>query len=509
MALMTTFWLKRMDALADSSPGLYYALCWLLAAFGYASLLLFPVLTLAAPAFLAYIALTTDISAWQLTHWLLAAAVFALGLAAGWLSLTLFRTRLELPHGRELERDDFRVLLDRIGELVTSYRSPPIEHVRLTARFEIDIQRTASNGFPSRFTHTLLIGLPVMSCMSPLHLKLLLARQIGYLAATRGNYRPRLIYLRRVWQSYADYYARDWRAEHIPFRLLFCWFNPLFEVTTRAAVRLSQFDKDRCMLDITTAQNAAEAIAVFAVKKHYLQHEFWPALNNMAFTRAKPAWLPYSSMDSIISQRLDAVSAQLIYEAELNRQPQPGDVYANLGQRLQALGVEDFVAPDKLAETAASHFLGDNLQAVQKQLDNVWYLRNKSVWNLRYKKGLQEKEQLKEMRKQAAQSLLSNDEARQYLLLLEKYVDRKKALPLYAEILQSNALDPGVCYELGRLMLEADEPEGIQALHMAMEQDESYTIDCCQHIVKYMANQGDMKQAQKYRRMILAHQVEH
>ncbi len=508
MAFLKTIWLKRMDALAEASPGLYFFFTWLLAAFAFASLLLFPVVTLAAPAFLAYIIANSDISVWRLADWLLAAALLVITLIAGGLTVVLFKVRLPPPPGRELTRQDFKVLLDRIDELALTYRAPTIDHVRLTTRFEIEIQRTPTNGFPSRYINTLLIGLPVMSCMSPLHLKLLLARQIGHLASTRKSRKHRLIYLRKVWRAYDDYYSVDWRISHLPFRLLFSWFNPFFELTTRAAVRLDQFDKDQYMLEITTPEKAAEAIAMFAVKKHYLEHEFWPQLNNMAFTRAKPAWLPYSSMDKIIDRKLSDINAQLIYEQELNRHPQPGDVYANLRQRLQAFGVEDFVAPERKTETAAAHFLGDSLTAVQKQLDNVWYLRNKSVWSLRYKKGLEEKEQLKLLRKQAAQALLSNEEAKHYLLLLEKYVDRKKALPLYMEILETNALDAGVCYELGRLMLEADYEGGVKALHMAMELDADYTVDCCQHIVKYMANHGDMKQAQKYRRMILAHQVE-
>jgi hypothetical protein len=43
---------------------------------------------------------------------------------------------------------------------------------------------------------------------------------------------------------------------------------------------------------------------------------------------------------------------------------------------------------------------------------------------------------------------------------------------------------------------------------MAMDISSSLTIDCCQLIIKYMVNKGDMRNAQRYRRMILAHQVE-
>lgn len=498
-----------MDMLASTSAGMYFLFCWLIAAFAYTSLLLFPVITFIAIVFAALIIYRdSGVTDWELLDWSIVGALIATSLIAGWLSHALFKIRPELPAGKPIEEKNFKVLIDRIHNLAETYHAPPIHHVKLTTRFEIEIQRTASNGFPSKFTNTLLIGLPVMSCMSPLHLKLLLARQIGHLASTRNSYAHRLIYLRRVWEDYANAYSAEWKASHILFRLFFSWYWKLYELTTRAAVRLDQLDKDQYMLEVSTEANAAEAIAVFGIKKHYLEHEFWPTLNKMAFTHAKPAFLPYSSMDKILGNNLDPVTAQLTYEHELNRHPNPGDVYANLRQRLLALNSEDFTIPEKRIETAASHFLGEDLLEVQKQLDKVWYLHNKSIWALRYKKGIEEKQQLKVLRKQAAQSLLSNDEARRYLLLIEKYVDSDKAIPLYMEIVETNYLDAAVCYELGRLLLSANHEAGVKALQAAMETETNYTVDCCQHIVKYMANQGDMKQAQYYRRMILAHQVE-
>lgn len=508
MAFLEQAWLRRTNALAQSSKKLYFIFTWSLAAFAYASLLIFPVLAVCTLLLLAYFLLTGDPLEWVWADWLLASALLVITGLAIWFSTVLFKTKVEPPHGKPLTEKNFKILLDRIGELALTYNAPEIHNVKLTTRFEIEIQRTPSNGFPSSFTNTLLIGLPVMSCTSPLHLKLLLARQIGHLASTRHSYQHRLIYLRKVWQAYARHYASEWNIKTFLFRLFFSWYAKLFELSTRAAMRIDQMDKDQYMLEITTEDTAAEVVAIFAIKKYFLENEFWPELNNIAFTSAKPTYLPYSSMSNKINAKLDSVNAQIIYENELNRVPDIGDLYAHLRKRLTILGVEEFIAPKEKAETAANHFLGEKLQALEKQLDNVWYLKNKSTWNLRYKKGIQEKEQLKLLRKQAAQALLSNAEARQYLLLLEKYVDKNKALPLYMEILETNALDAEVCYELGRLLLDADEEAGIKALHIAMDSDTHYTVDCCQHIVKYLANHGDMKQAQQYRRMILEHQVE-
>ena len=105
--------------------------------------------------------------------------------------------------------------------------------------------------------------------------------------------------------------------------------------------------------------------------------------------------------------------------------------------------------------------------------------------------------------------MLSNTEAREYLLLIDKYIDAKKALPLFKEIVKTNFMDADVCYELGRLLLEADDASGVDALKIAMDTDPNKTTDSCHHIVSYMAKHGHVQEAQHYRRMILEHEATH
>jgi hypothetical protein len=507
MKLLHQFWLKRMDTLADAAPALYYPLLRILAAIGFSYLALFPIITLFTLTFIGYIAWQTPLFEWGAAEWIFSMTLLAIAGLAGWTSIAISRLRPELPPGKPLLSGDFPTLLNRINELCTTYNSPYIEHIRLTTRFDIELVRTPTSGFPLRFTNTLLIGLPVMSCMSPLHLKLLLARQIGHLALSRKQPNRRIIYLRHVWQQYANIYARERRVETVLLRLFVGWFAGLFMNSTRAAMRLENLVRDKCLLDITPAEKAAEAIAIYEIKKRFVEEEFWPELNDKAYTHANPPYLPYSEMDNIMCKELDERNARIYFEKETSRTALTGDERPGLRQRLARLQHEDITIPGHKADNAAHHFFGKSLGVIQKQLDNVWYLQNKTIWNNRHKQGLAEKQQLKSLREQAAKALLSNAEARLYLQLLNKYVAAETALPLCYEVLKTNSLDAGVCFEVGRILLSANDARGIEALNMAMDISSSLTIDCCQQIIKYMVKKGDMRNAQQYRRMILAHQV--
>ena len=140
-------------------------------------------------------------------------------------------------------------------------------------------------------------------------------------------------------------------------------------------------------------------------------------------------------------------------------------------------------------------------------MDNIWYLKNKAIWSRRYQQGINEKKQLKHLRDQAAKALLSNEEAHRYILLLQKYLDLDVSRPLLHEILKTNSHDPQVCFEIGHLLLKANDGQGVDALNLAMEMSVELTVECCRQIVKYMIHSGDMNQAQIYRRRILTYQV--
>ena len=504
---MKHFWMGRMDAMANASPALYYLFAWLLAAVGYGYLMLFPILAGFAVAFIGYMVTQASPPQWTSTDWIIALVLLGISALATWTTRAITLTRPDLPPGRPMTKADFPLLVNHIKQLVATYSAPELEQIKLTTRFEIEIIRSPVHGFPSSFNHTLLIGLPVMSCMSAMQLKLLLAREIGHLAQCRRNHNRRIIYLRSVWQHYAQEYSHDWKPDTLLLRLFFCWYAPFYSLGSEAAVKLEEFVKDRSMLEITPTENAAETIAVFEVKKRFIENEFWPELNDMAYIQPRPTWLPYSSMNSHIAEKLDKEKTQAYYNNETGQYSAADKERALLHQRMKRLGHDEFIIPAPRPESAATHFFGNALKQIQQQMDNIWYLKNKTIWSKRYQQGINEKKQLKHFRDKAAKALLSNEEAHRYVLLLQKHLEPDKSRPLLYEILKTNSHDPHVCLEIGHLLLKANDKQGVDALNLAMEMSAELTVECCHQIVKYMVLNGDMNQAQTYRKKILTYQV--
>jgi hypothetical protein len=497
-----------MNALADRYTALYYSIIWLFAAIGYGYVFIFPILTILSLGLIINAVTTKSPLQWELNDWTVSIVALLVGVIATWISSKIIKIKPDLPTGKPLDEKGFPTLLGRISEVCSSFDAPEIHHVKLTPHFRIEITRTPTSGFPLKYTNTLLIGLPVMSCTSPLQFKLLLARHIGYLAQAKTGFNKKINYLRHILKIYNHTYGRSWKPDTILLRLFYSWYVPFFNLTAIPMERIESYNKDKCMLEVAPSDNIAAAITDFHIKKLFMETRFWPELNNSAYKLENPPYFPYASMSRYIAKELNADNIRFLYETEIARDIEIDSNIPSLKDRLFAIGYDELIAADESTDTAANYFFGESTGDIYKQFDNVWYLKNKKTWNQKYSQSLQEKEQLKLMRGQLTKSLLSDTEMKEYLQLIERYIAPERALPLYKEIINTNPQDSDLCFDLGRFLLNADDSSGINVLKTSMEQNPAHTVDCCNHIVEYLVKHGDAKEAQHYRHVSLEHQAE-
>lgn len=62
-------------------------------------------------------------------------------------------------------------------------------------------------------------------------------------------------------------------------------------------------------------------------------------------------------------------------------------------------------------------------------------------------------------------------------------------------------------FEIGHLLLKANDGKGVYALDLDMEMSARLTVECCRQIDKHMVHTANMNQAQIYRSKILTYQV--
>lgn len=490
-------------SLSERHRVLYFLILGLFSVIGYSYVFLFPVAALSLSIFLPEEILA---SSSYLDVFIILCKIIVI-LFCGWMSVLLFKMKLTKPAGRPLNSGEAPKLVKLIDDLKYEHGTKKIHAIKIIDQFDIKIIRTPKNGFPLFYTNTLLIGLPLMQCLSSDQFKIALLRELSHLQSRYKRPNSWFYFLRQTWCQYQIAHQSSWKFPHAIMKLFFSWYAPLFNFISRSAARKENLYGDLYTLGSIDKVTLIEMISIAGISQHYLDNNFWPHLYSKAYKHKSPPYLPYSSIEHNIQSRLDNEISQAWIDQSLtnktNNSSEP-----NLQQRLANLGLQRILIPAPVMQSAASYYLNDILNIITSQMDKVWLMTHQFNWQQKYKKGQEEQKELAELGSQILSGFINDNKAWEYILLVKKYINEQDQPPLFKQLLKIDTQNARIRYNIGRTLLAHLDAEGISSLESAMEQDPKYTVEACQLITKYCVATGDSKSAQAYRRKALAYQVE-
>jgi len=491
------------SSLTEQHLSLYLFSLGIFSLAGYAFIFAFP----ATALFIAINLPDKIISATTYIDVLFTIAEIIIATLCGWISILLYQVKLPNPAGRPLSKDEAPQLIKLIDDLQYEHGTSKIHAVKITDKFEIDIVRTPKNGYPVFFTNTLLIGLPLMQCLSSGQFKIALLKEFSHIQK-RYKRPPSWFYFQgRTWSQYRLEYQSCWKPPHAIMRLFFSWYAPLYKLLSQGAVRKEKLQADLFTLGSIDKITLVDMISISGISQHYLDDIFWPHLHSKAYKHKTPPYLPYSSIERNIQTRLDNEISQTWIDQSLSKKPQNASE-PSLHQRLKNIELQRVLLPTSVMQSAANYYLGETLNTITQQMDNVWLMTHKFDWQQKYKKGQEEQEELAELGAQALSGSINDTKKWEYILLIKKYIDEQARIPLFKNLLKLNTHDARIPFDIGRTLLNNHDTDGIPALETAMSLNPDYTVIACQLITKHCVATGDSKSAQAYRRKALAYQVE-
>ena len=423
------------------------------------------------------------------------------------LSYYIYKLKADPPVGRQLNPVEYPELFKLINEICDEHRYHRLDKVKLTRNFEITCTKTPLNGFLFSFENTLVIGLPLMQSISAKQLRLAISREVFQLAGYRKRLSSFVAFNVDNWHQLKTTNQLSTQFPRTLFHTVFSWYSLLYGFLTKSIRNQEQLLADRVIHSKTPENDYIELLLTLLIAQNYLQQSFWPQLYSKAYKHATPPYLPYSSIERHIKINIDKKQARswinIALKSHENTSATPSFI-----SRISNLYCEEIKVPTPVKLSAASYFLESGLDEITQTMDKLWLYRHQDEWDNKYKKGLIEINKLKELAIQAKHGLLSDIKAWEYIQLIKLYLDKNKAIILYKQILRINTKDPRICFDIGRSLLEALDPTGIDALERTMHQDATYTVPCYQLITRYYMRTGNNKLAQTYRRKSLVHQLE-
>src|SRR5947207_3429104 len=338
-----------------------------------------------------------------------------LGLVVGALLLVVLRSLwvpLAPPTGEPLARQEAPAFCARLDRLEARLHTPRVHRVLVTEDFNAAVMQLPRLGIFGWYRNYLLIGLPLMQCLSRPQFEAVLAHELGHLSRGHARLGNWIYRLRRVWMRLDSALAQRPQLGSGAIRGVLHWYVPYFNACSFPLARRNEFEADASSVQLTSADSAAQALTNVSVIGSYLRERYWPAVGARARDTAQPAFAPYGALSASLLQHLCAEDARRWLARALEEPATYADTHPSLRERLEAMKVAAQFAPPS-AGSAANELLGERTVALADAFDSRWREGVAASWKRVYEQTQGRRARLAAVRAKCAPDCLTVDEGRE------------------------------------------------------------------------------------------------
>lgn len=408
-------------------------------------------------------------------EWLaLAQSAFAAA-ALALISYLLYQIRPTPPKLLELPESSAPRLFEMIEHVRLQSRAPRLGRVFIDEGMDVRMLYTPLSGFPFGWSYSLVIGLPAMQLLTPLHFKGLVARRLGQASRRNNRLTGWLSTLRYLGPGLLSA-CPDWRGiENIVVRIFFLWYDPLYRRVSVRAARADELHADNYMMDLVNDRDVAELMCAQIIAERYLKEHYGPAIMDLARKRPNPAPVIYSGIDRKFNRYWTSSDAKRWLQIAFAKVPAANDPMAPLRDRLLEIGHSIPRLPAPMRQAASRVLLEGALKPVMAKLDRAWMRRVAGDWRELHRKARQETRRLGLLYKKSRAHRLTASEAREMAVLVERCHGKEKAKPFFRQLLKLHAQDAAANFAAGRFLLSVDDEQGVLILEKVARMDERFS----------------------------------
>jgi len=415
------------------------------------------------------------------------------------LSLRAVWVSVPKPSGTEIRPGEAPGLFAMIEELCARLGAPRFHTVLVTDDFNAGVVQAPRLGVFGWHRNYLLIGLPLLKCLTVEQFKAVLAHEFGHLAKGHGRLSNWIYRQRLRWARLLGILEANQSRGRFFFTLFLKWYTPYFNAYSFPLARVNEYEADAASVRLTSARTAAEALTNVDVAGSYLGERYWPQIYQKADDMPQPSFSPYALMGQRFAAELDEETCSAWLGRSMARQTTSEDTHPALSDRLQAIGEGPHLAFPADGE-AADGLLGEKLAGLTELFDRRWQENVLPAWEGRHNEVQEGRRKLAALDAQAeAGDELSLGDAFERAKLTAAVGDNEEsALEQLRSLLERAPDNPIILYSLGAGLLARDDDSGVALVERAMALDEYAAPSACQALRDYAFRQGQMEKAQAW-----------
>ncbi len=486
--------IERLERSAVASPAAYRARVVALALLGFAyvgALILAGLLavTLVVVLFVAHPGVAS------------AKIAFVAGVPAFYLLLGSVRAlwvHYPPPEGTEITADEFPELFQRIEAIRERLDGPRIHHVLLVGDLNAAIVGIPRLGLLGWHKNYLVLGLDLMASMTPEEFDSVVGHELGHLAGNHGKTSAWIYRLRITWHRLATYVEQTTNMTFL-YRRFFDWFVPYFGAYSFVLARRHEYEADASAAAVTSPRVAGAALCRINGVAGYYGEVFWPGVQEKLKRLEPPPAGIYHELERVAAELDGSRTANFVRKA-LEAGPDYDDVHPSLAQRLDALGVEaEELRP--VERNAAEAYLGDAYRDVLDAFSAQWLAQTEQAWTEAQESLSGYRQRLEELvALRAERGALELGDWQEFAALLAVTAEKEDAIRECRSILDEHPDDVNTALQLGEMLLDDAELEGLGLVERAAADDSEPHRAChaCEVLIGYHLAHGIRTDAQPW-----------
>jgi Zn-dependent protease with chaperone function len=408
--------------------------------------------------------------------------------------------RLPAPQGREIGRAEAPALFDALDTMRRTMKGPRFHHVLVVGEVNAAVMQRPAFGLFGWPRNYLLLGLPLLECLSPDEALAVVAHEYGHLAGADSRFSAFIYRLRHTWGTVHDYtgHFQGWLARLVA--PLVRWYAPYFNAYTFVLARTDEYRADAASARLVGAGSAVHALKrVNLIGPHYrrFMEEVYARVDDDA---APPPDLAHRW--AMLGRQVedDADTRRWLDEA-LDREGHFTDTHPTLRARLAALdagesGADVQALPPVVAGHSASQaWFGAALDGLRTDLHRRWLDEVAEGWRERHQETQAARVRLHELR---AQTSRGRDEEHEMLRLALHHEPESDLRPALAQFNATYPDHPGGLFLEGVALLDKDDHAGLALLDRAMALDPDAIKPGCERAYAYLMKHEDTALAEAY-----------
>ena len=403
------------------------------------------------------------------------------------------------------------MLFDLVDEVTNALSGPKVHHIIVSDEYNASINQIPQFGMFGWLRNYLVVGLPLLRALSPAEFRSVLAHEVGHLSGKHGRFSGWIYRLRQSWiQILTTVHAERHYASFL-FEPFINWYAPYLNAYSFVLARAQERQADADAVELTGQESFAVMLVRMQTKKRGLVEGFWPSFFRQSKAQATTPKDPFVQMLHGLDQPVDPANVRKWFFEALRVPTGYDDTHPALADRLEAIGfakedskiqtlVDAVLRAEEKHESAASYYLPELPEDFLAGLNRLWREDIASSWSETHERLKKSQKRLTALDEIAKTRALTIDEQWERVRVLDDVEDQNVTIiPSLETILREDPDHNGAHFMLGAILLEQQNPNGVEHLEKAIQLNPACAGDANALLSSFYFNQGNKELAEMHR----------